>query len=129
MTTRGRLNGQPRHVKQATIARMQGSAAVFFRIRPITIHRRIAMAERKAWHAADHIGQLSKAKHWFNWQRGYGCIKRQQLQMFVRLAGPGLGPRVVESEPVNLGKRDEERLAIFLRELTSLIFEFSSDEQ
>src|SRR5690349_3723852 len=119
MTPRGCINRQSRHVKQATIARMQGSAAVFLRICPITIHRRIAMAERKAWHGADHIGQLSKAEHWFNRQRGYGCIKRQQLQMFVRLAGARLRSRIVERESVDLRERDEERLAIFLGELAS----------
>lgn len=49
--------------------------------------------------------------------------------MFVRLAGSSLVSRVVETEAVDLGEPDEERLAVFLRELTSLILECSGDDQ
>jgi hypothetical protein len=49
--------------------------------------------------------------------------------MFVRLAGSSLVSRIVKTESVDLGETDEECLAVFLRELTLLIFECSGDDQ
>ena len=87
------------------------------------------MAERQARYSTDHVVHLSEAQKWLDRQRSECRVEPHQLQMFVRLAGTGHVSHVVEAESVNLCETDEECLAVFLRELTSLIFEGPGDDQ
>lgn len=66
MTARGCVNRQAGRVKQFPVAGMQGSAAVLFRIGPVSIHWRIGMAERQARYGTDHAVRLSEAQEWLD---------------------------------------------------------------
>ena len=121
MTARGGVNGEAGRVKDLAVASMQGSPTVLFRIGPVMIHCGVGVAERQARY--DHAVCLSEAQKWLDGQWSDRRVERQQVQLFVRLVGSSLVSRVVEAECVDFREADEEGLAVFLRELTSLIFE------
>ena len=129
MAARARVDGQAGCMKQFAVKGMQGSAAVLSGIGPVRIHRRKGMAKRQAWYAADHAVHLSEAQKGLHGQRRDRGVERHQLQMFVRLAGAGYLSRVVAGEGVHLGETDEEGFAVFMGELTALIFERTGGDQ
>ena len=100
---------------------MQRSSAVFLWVGPVPIHGRIGMQERQPRYKTGGTVRPGEAHQRFDRNPRRVRIRQgNDLHMFMRLAGSGNRAGVIKGQSVDFRERDQERLAILLRQLRLL---------